>query len=54
MLKSTDMSLSEIALAVGYNSQANFTTAFRKHYGKTPKIVRREEEDDSADPEFFA
>lgn len=54
MLKSTDMSLSEIALAVGYNSQANFTTAFRKHYGKTPRIVRREEQNDSADPDFFA
>lgn len=52
MLKHTDISLSEIALAVGYNSQANFTTAFRRHYGKTPKTVRREE-DDSVDPEFF-
>lgn len=50
LLDNTDLSLSEIALAVGYNSQSNFTTAFRKHYGKTPKAVRRVEGDD---PAFF-
>jgi AraC-like DNA-binding protein len=42
LLKQTDRSLSEIALSVGYNNQANFTTAFRKQFGKTPKTVRRE------------
>ena len=43
LLSDSDLSLSEIALAVGYNNQANFTTAFRKHYGTTPKTVRRVE-----------
>lgn len=48
LLCDSDLSLSEIALAVGYNSQANFTTAFRKHYGKTPKTIRRVKGDDPA------
>ncbi len=42
LLKQTNLSLSEIALSVGYNNQANFTTAFRKQFGKTPKTVRRD------------
>ncbi|BBO81826.1 AraC family transcriptional regulator [Desulfosarcina ovata subsp. sediminis] len=53
LLKNSDLSLSEIAHTVGYNSQANFTTAFRRHYGKTPKIVRREMDDGPADPAFW-
>jgi AraC family transcriptional regulator, transcriptional activator of the genes for pyochelin and ferripyochelin receptors len=48
LLSDSDLSLSEIALAVGYSNQANFTTAFRKHYGRTPKTVRRVEGDDPA------
>ncbi len=47
LLKQTDLSLSEIARSVGYNNQANFSTAFRKQFGKTPKTVRRE---DASDP----
>ena len=54
LLNNSDLSLSEIALAVGYNSHANFTTAFRKHYGKTPKTFRREGGDNSAPPVFPA
>lgn len=42
LLEDSDINLSEIALSVGYNSQANFTTAFRRRYGHTPKTVRRE------------
>jgi AraC family transcriptional regulator, transcriptional activator of the genes for pyochelin and ferripyochelin receptors len=42
LLNQTDLSLSEIALSVGYNNQANFTTAFRKQFGKTPKTVRKD------------
>ena len=53
LLKDTKLSLSEIALAVGYNSQANFTTAFRNYFGKTPKTVRQEDFGDPADPAFF-
>ena len=37
----TSLSLSEIALSVGYNSQANFTTAFRKEFGTPPNTFRR-------------
>ena len=42
LLKQTNLSLSEIALSVGYNNQSNFTTAFRKQFGKTPKTVRQD------------
>lgn len=42
LLKQTDLSISEIALSVGYNNQANFTAAFRKQFEKTPKTVRRD------------
>ena len=41
MLDNSDLSLSEIAFAVGYNSQANFATAFRRHFGKPPNTFRR-------------
>ena len=41
LLKQTDLSLSEVAFSVGYNSQANFTKAFRAHFGQTPKTVRQ-------------
>ncbi|WP_162458879.1 helix-turn-helix domain-containing protein [Desulfosarcina ovata] len=41
LLNDSDLSLSEIAFTVGYNSQANFTTAFRKHYGTPPNTFRR-------------
>jgi AraC-like DNA-binding protein len=40
LLQSSELTLSEIALSVGYNNQANFTTAFRRRFGKTPKTVR--------------
>ncbi len=42
LLKQSDKSLSEIAFSVGYNNQSNFTTAFRKEFGKTPKEVRQD------------
>lgn len=41
LLRQTETSLSEIALAVGYNSQANFTTAYRRRFGHTPAAMRR-------------
>jgi AraC-like DNA-binding protein len=40
MLRETELSLAEIANLVGYNDQANFTNAFRSHFGETPKKVR--------------
>ncbi|NCC49463.1 MAG: AraC family transcriptional regulator, partial [Clostridia bacterium] len=43
LLRQTETNLSEIALAVGYNSQANFTTAYRRRFGHTPAAMRRRE-----------
>ena len=41
LLGNSDLSLSEIAFTVGYNSQANFTTAFRRFFGTPPNTFRR-------------
>jgi AraC family transcriptional regulator len=35
------LSLSEIALAVGFASQSHFTEAFRRRTGRTPAAARR-------------
>lgn len=42
LLLDTELSLSEIALCVGYNNQASFTTAFNRQFGKSPKTVRQD------------
>ena len=42
LLATTDLPLADIALAAGYNSQANFTTAFVREFGITPSTVRKE------------
>lgn len=41
LLRHTELSLAEIAFSIGYNSQANFTTAFRRHFGQPPNMVRK-------------
>jgi AraC family transcriptional regulator, transcriptional activator of the genes for pyochelin and ferripyochelin receptors len=41
LLDSTDLSVAEIAYAVGYDFPASFTHAFRKYYGHVPRQVRR-------------
>ena len=41
LLRETDLSIAQIALSVGYSHQANFTIAFRKQFGRTPKTVRK-------------
>ncbi len=41
LLRQTETDLCQIALAVGYNSQANFTTAYRRRFGQTPSAIRR-------------
>jgi AraC-like DNA-binding protein len=41
-LRSTNQSLLEIAEAVGYESEAAFSRAFKKAYGKPPATWRRE------------
>jgi len=40
MLLSADLSLAEIALIVGFSSQAHFTQVFRKLTGTTPARSR--------------
>lgn len=41
MLLGTTMSLSEVALAVGFANQSHFTEAFRRRTGRTPAQARR-------------
>lgn len=40
LLTTTDEPISEIAAAVGFQHQCNFSTAFRTHYGITPSRLR--------------
>lgn len=41
LLTDTDMTLAEIAQAVGYESQSKFTAAFKSHYGILPREYRK-------------
>lgn len=41
LLLDTDNTIDEIAMVLGDNSQQNFTTAFRDHFGCTPRSMRR-------------
>lgn len=40
LLLSGDYTISEVAYAVGYDHAANFTAAFRKHYGFVPSALK--------------
>ena len=40
VLSTTDLSITQVALEVGYEYASNFTTAFRRHFKLTPKQVR--------------
>lgn len=40
-LRTTDRSLSDVALAVGFDSYSTFYRAFCAHYGQTPSAYRR-------------
>jgi AraC-like DNA-binding protein len=40
LLETTDISVTEIAFDVGYEYSSNFTTAFRRHFGVTPRAAR--------------
>ncbi len=41
LLAGSRMGLAEIALATGFADQAHMTTAFARHFGRTPGAVRR-------------
>lgn len=41
LLSTTDLSIEDIALKVGYNYSANFSKMFKKIYGKTPLKFRK-------------
>ena len=43
LLESTRMSISEIAYEIGYDYPGNFTAAFKRHFGVTPKAARQTE-----------
>lgn len=40
LLTTTDMKLVEIAMSIGYSTQAKFISAFKKHYNMTPSKYR--------------
>ena len=41
LLTRTEMSIFEIALTVGYESQSRFTAAFKESYGELPTVYRK-------------
>ena len=42
LMLTSDMALSELAVACGFNDQAHFCRLFRQHTGRTPAAWRRE------------
>lgn len=44
LLKTTDLSISDVAAAVGYENASYFYRCFRTRYGDTPKGVRKKKE----------
>jgi AraC-like DNA-binding protein len=42
LLRTTDLRIAEICLAVGFTSVGSFTTTFRRHLGVSPSAYRRE------------
>jgi AraC-like DNA-binding protein len=42
LLAETDLQVSEVAFRAGYTDVSNFTRAFRRWTGKTPKAYRRD------------
>lgn len=42
LLKNTDMSITEIALSVGYTGSSYYTETFHKWFGKTPREFKNE------------
>jgi transcriptional regulator GlxA family with amidase domain len=48
LLRTTDLQVAEVCLAVGFNSVGSFTTTFRRHVGVPPAVYRRESNGPSA------
>ena len=44
MLKKTDMSVSDVAAAVGYGDQLAFSKIFKQYYGESPRAFRENED----------
>jgi len=42
LLKNSDISIAQVALAVGYESQSRFTSAFKEAYNMLPTVFRKE------------
>lgn len=42
LVETTEASLSDIARAIGFSHQCNFSTAFRKRFGATPSQIRNQ------------
>jgi len=42
LLRTTDMQVAEVCLAVGFKGVGSFTTTFRRHVGASPTEYRRE------------
>ena len=42
LLKTSDLSIEEIAFNIGYNARSGFHKAFKKKFGITPGVVQRE------------
>jgi AraC-like DNA-binding protein len=42
MLGESDFSVTEIALSLGYPDLYTFTKAFRKYYGSSPSVFRKD------------
>jgi AraC-like DNA-binding protein len=41
LLRTTDLTVAQVCLAVGFQSQGSFTTTFRRHVGTSPTAYRR-------------
>jgi len=52
LLQNSSYSIGEIALQLGYKYQANFSEAFKKHYGYPPKVLRKLPYSNSANLKF--
>lgn len=54
LLRNTEMSVTEVALAVGFTSLGTFSTTFRSMTGRSPRDYRRRSEPSPAIPGCFA